>query len=85
MDLIRASAKGVVGEAILCGHRGYLAGQIVTAGVQAGSSFTDFGFRPARKLGVCAIGSSNRPKGDEINDDYNAHIRCLGSSCKDSS
>ena len=34
----------VVGNAIFVGHGGYLAGQIVTAGVEAGVSFAFFGF-----------------------------------------
>jgi hypothetical protein len=42
-------------DAILCGHRGNLSGQIVTAGVQAGSSFSFFGSWTGGKLRVGAV------------------------------
>ena len=43
-------------DAIFFGHGGYLSGQIVAAGVQAGSSFADFGFWTGGELGVGAVG-----------------------------
>jgi hypothetical protein len=44
-----------MGDAIFFGHRRYLAGQIMTAGVQAGSSFAFFGFGAGGKLCVGAV------------------------------
>lgn len=45
-----------MGDAIFFGQRGYLSGQIVTTGVQAGCSFAFFGFRTGGKLRVGAVG-----------------------------